>query len=80
MSWHQLSTNWSEMRFCVLVQPWVYLQVNIPEAIKAPVSTTLGTVVKPKEERVKKITGELGGITCCSLGRQDAINSEHTEH
>ncbi|KXZ44976.1 ALB32 protein [Gonium pectorale] len=38
------------------------VKVNIPEAIKAPVASTSNMpVVKPKEERVKKVTGkELG--------------------
>ncbi|GLC33769.1 hypothetical protein PLESTM_000109200 [Pleodorina starrii] len=38
------------------------VKVNVPEAIKAPVASTAGgTVVKPKEERVKKVSGkELG--------------------
>ncbi|GIL68424.1 hypothetical protein Vafri_21704 [Volvox africanus] len=37
------------------------VKVNIPESIKAPVVAASGTIVKPKEERVKKVTGkELG--------------------
>ncbi|EFJ49266.1 inner membrane ALBINO3-like protein 2, chloroplast precursor, partial [Volvox carteri f. nagariensis] len=37
------------------------VKVNVPESIKAPVAATSATVVKPKEERVKRITGkELG--------------------
>ncbi|KAG2454439.1 hypothetical protein HYH02_001458 [Chlamydomonas schloesseri] len=37
------------------------VKVNIPEAIKAPAPAGSTTIVKPKEERVKKVTGkELG--------------------
>lgn len=33
--------------------------MNIPEAIKAPATAGSSTpIVKPKEERVKKVTGE----------------------
>ncbi|KAG2431819.1 hypothetical protein HXX76_009313 [Chlamydomonas incerta] len=55
------------------------VKVNIPEAIKAPAAAGTTTVVKPKEERVKKVTGKELGSRKKRRGDSDGEEYEDVE-